>query len=113
LNFRERQVAAPVQNAAEIDAALAKLAREPSAGVMAVPDIWLAANRGPLVGLAAKHGLPAIYPSRLYITDVGLMSYGPDTPDFFRRAAAYVDRIWRCRGRLALTWSHFHGLAQP
>ena len=86
-------VAAPVQSSAEIDAALAKLARDPGAGLMVVPDIWLAANRGQIVGLAAKHGLPAIYPSRPYITSLGLMSYGPDTPDLFRRAAVYVDRI--------------------
>jgi ABC transporter substrate binding protein len=57
------------------------------------PDIWLAANREQVVGLAARHQLPAIYGSRLDSTGAGLMSYGPVTPDLFRRAASYVDRI--------------------
>jgi putative ABC transport system substrate-binding protein len=74
----------------QADATFAELAREPGAGLMVVPDIWLAANRGQIVGLAAKHRLPAIYPTRQYSPD--LISYGPDTPDLFRRAAAYVDR---------------------
>jgi putative ABC transport system substrate-binding protein len=86
-------VAAPVQSSAEIDATLTKLAREPGAGLMVVPDIWLAANREQIVGLAAKHALPAVYGSRLDSTGLGLMSYGPITPDLFRRAAGYVDRI--------------------
>jgi putative tryptophan/tyrosine transport system substrate-binding protein len=60
---------------------------------MVVPDIWLNANRVQLVTLAAKHGVPVMYPSRQYIGNVGLISYGPDTPDLFRRAASYVDRI--------------------
>jgi putative tryptophan/tyrosine transport system substrate-binding protein len=86
-------VSAPVQSSAEIDATFAELARESGAGLLMVPDIWLAANREQIVGLAAKHGLPAIYGSRLDSTGLGLMSYGPVTPDLFRRAAGYVDRI--------------------
>jgi putative ABC transport system substrate-binding protein len=46
-----------------------------------------------LVALAAQHGLPTIYPYRLFVTDGGLISYGPDLTDPYRRAASYVDRI--------------------
>jgi putative ABC transport system substrate-binding protein len=86
-------VPAPVHNASEIDAALAALAHKPDGGLMLVPDISNLANRVQIIGLAAKHGLPAIYTSRLYSAIGGLMSYGPDNPDLFRRAASYVDRI--------------------
>ena len=51
------------------------------------------ARRKPLIGLAARHELPAAYPYRYYVKDGGLISYGPDTYDLMRRAAQYVDRI--------------------
>jgi putative ABC transport system substrate-binding protein len=86
-------VAAPVQNSEEIDAVLAELAREPGGGLMTVPDVFLFAKRAQVIGLAAKYGAPAIYPSRQYTTSGGLASYGPDTLDLFRRAAGYVNRI--------------------
>ena len=50
-------------------------------------------HRDLIVPLAARHKLPAVYPFRYYVTDGGLVSYGPDTIEQFRRAAAYVDRI--------------------
>ena len=46
-----------------------------------------------MIGLAARHKLPAAYPYRYYVKDGGLISYGPDPHDLFRRAAQYVDRI--------------------
>ena len=51
------------------------------------------ASRELIIALAARHRLPAIYPFRYYATDGGLMSYGPDSVDQYRRAAGYVDRI--------------------
>jgi len=86
-------VAAPVHEPAEIDAALAALAREPGGGFLALPDIFLNENRVQLIGLAAQHSLPAVYTSSLWTTNRGLMSYGPDTPDLFYHTAGYVDRI--------------------
>jgi putative ABC transport system substrate-binding protein len=86
-------VGAPVHEPAEIDAALAALAREPGGGFLALPDIFLNENRVQLIGLAAHHGLPAVYTSSLWTTNHGLMSYGPDTPDLFYHTAGYVDRI--------------------
>jgi putative tryptophan/tyrosine transport system substrate-binding protein len=48
---------------------------------------------GLIFGLVARHRLPAVYPYRYHVDDGGLVSYGPDLPDLFRQAAAYVDRI--------------------
>ena len=53
----------------------------------------LGVHRKLLIGLAARHKLPAAYPYRYYVKDGGLISYGPDTYDMMRRAAQYVDRI--------------------
>jgi putative tryptophan/tyrosine transport system substrate-binding protein len=88
-----RVVAAPVHDAAEIAAAIAALARESGQGLLVLPDIYLVANSAQISALAAKYSIPAIYPSRTFVMDGGLMSYGPDTPDLFYRAAGYVDRI--------------------
>jgi putative tryptophan/tyrosine transport system substrate-binding protein len=85
-------VHAPVHNSAEIDAAIAGLAREPGGGLMMMPDTFNDANHAQFIALAAKHGLPAVYPHRF---DDGLICYGPDLPDVLRRAASYVDRILR------------------
>jgi putative ABC transport system substrate-binding protein len=51
------------------------------------------AHRDMIIRLAAEQRLPAVYPGRYYVTDGGLMSYGPDRVDLYRRAAGYVDRI--------------------
>jgi putative tryptophan/tyrosine transport system substrate-binding protein len=86
-------VAAPVHDPAEIVAAIAALARESEGGLVVLPDIYLVANSAQIADLAAKYSIPAIYPSRTFVIDGGLMSYGPNTPDLFYRAAGYVDRI--------------------
>src|SRR5712691_751975 len=88
-----RLIAAPVHDPAEIDAAITTLAREPGGGRMLLPDISTLAYRAQIVGLAAKYSLPTVYTGRFWSTSGGLISYGPDTPDLFRRAASYVDRI--------------------
>jgi putative ABC transport system substrate-binding protein len=82
-----------VRDAAEIDSAIATFAREPGGGMIVVPDTFNVANRVQIIGLAAKHSLPAVYTNVLHTRSNGLISYGPDTPDLFRRAASYVDRI--------------------
>jgi putative tryptophan/tyrosine transport system substrate-binding protein len=92
-SFPVRLIAAPVHDAAEIDTAITTLAREPGGGMMLLPDIFMLAYRAQIVGLAAKYGLPTVYASRFWSMGGGLISYGPDTPDLFRRAASYVDRI--------------------
>jgi putative tryptophan/tyrosine transport system substrate-binding protein len=59
---------------------------------MMMPDIFNEITQAQIISLAAKHGLPAVYPHRFRNC---LMSYGPDLPNLFRRAASYVDRILR------------------
>ena len=84
---------APVHDQAEIKATMATLAREPGSGLITAADVFTVANRSLIIGLAAHYQLPAMYQFRQFAAEGGLMSYGPDTADIFRRAAAYVDRI--------------------
>ncbi|MGI9075960.1 MAG: ABC transporter substrate-binding protein [Gemmatimonadaceae bacterium] len=84
-----------VQDAAEIERALAAFTREPNGGLLVLPDVTTLTHRELIVSLAAQHRLPAIYSSFFYATDRGLISYGLDFEDLFRRAASYVDRILR------------------
>jgi putative tryptophan/tyrosine transport system substrate-binding protein len=83
---------ATVHNSAQIDAAIAELADEPSGGLIMVPDAFNDANHEQIIRLVSQHRLPAIYPHRF---DNALITYGPDLPDLFGRAASYVDRILR------------------
>ena len=61
--------------------------------LIVLPSPYFGAHRVPLVELAAKYRLPAMYPERGFVDAGGLMSYGPNPPDLFRRAATYVDKI--------------------
>ena len=83
----------PVRNSADIENAMNKLAREPNSGLVLPTDVTTIVYRDVIVALAARHRLPVIYSSRADVTSGGLMCYGPDTADLFRRAASYVDRI--------------------
>jgi ABC-type uncharacterized transport system substrate-binding protein len=84
---------APVRSAAEI-AGLADLsASGGTTGLLVAPDIFTTNHRDEIIALAARQRLPALYPFRFFAASGGLMSYGIDTLDVFRRAAAYVDRI--------------------
>jgi putative ABC transport system substrate-binding protein len=85
----------PVHEPAEIEAVMTRLAREPGGGLIFPPDIFNAAHRQPITEMAARYRLPAIYANRLFPEAGGLLSYGTDQPDIFRRSAAYVDRILR------------------
>jgi putative tryptophan/tyrosine transport system substrate-binding protein len=84
---------ARVGTEAEIDAAIAKLATEPGGGLMVPPDAYTLVHRDLIVQSTAEHRIPAIYPYRQLVKEGGLMSYGPETSDIFRRSASYVDRI--------------------
>src|SRR5262245_40331150 len=76
-----------------VDRMLDMLAREPNGGLMVLPDISMTNYREAIVALAARHRVPAIYPFRFFAESGGLMSYGTDVAEVFRRAAGYVDRI--------------------
>jgi putative tryptophan/tyrosine transport system substrate-binding protein len=88
-------ILAGVQDAADIERAIAELARKPNGGLMVLPVVVSMVHRELIVTLAAKHNVPAVYPSRYFATGGGLLSYGIDTIDLYRRAARYIDRILR------------------
>jgi putative tryptophan/tyrosine transport system substrate-binding protein len=84
---------ARVGTKAEIDAAVAEIAAAPGGGLMVAPDAYTLVHRDLIVQSTARHRIPAIYSYRQLIREGGLMSYGPETSDIFRRSASYVDRI--------------------
>jgi ABC-type uncharacterized transport system substrate-binding protein len=79
----------------EIEAAIVALGREPGGGLVIMPDAFLAVHRAPIISAAARNNVPAVYELSDFPRDGGLLSYGPDPVDNFRRAASYVDRILR------------------
>jgi putative ABC transport system substrate-binding protein len=84
-----------VRHEVEIERAVAALASEPDGGLLVLPNPYNATNRGSIIVVAARHRLPAVYPFRYFAAAGGLMSYGIDQIDQWRRAASYVDRILR------------------
>jgi putative ABC transport system substrate-binding protein len=85
----------PVHGDVEIETAITALGREPGGGLVVIPDAWSVVHRVPIVMAAARNNVPAVYYNSDYPRDGGLLSYGPDPVDDFRRAATYVDRILR------------------
>jgi putative ABC transport system substrate-binding protein len=84
---------APVKDDAEIEAVMARLTGEQGAGLLVLPDTFTRLHRDAIVALAARYRLPAVYPFRYFATSGGLMSYGIEIEDLFRRSAGYVDRL--------------------
>ena len=68
-------------------------AHTPNGGLIATGSASTTIHRDLIITLAARHRLPAVYPFRRFVSDGGLISYGPDNIDQYRRAASYVDRI--------------------
>ena len=87
-------VRAPVREQAEIEVAI-RMLRSPTQGFIMLPDTFLNDHRKLIVDLAAHYQLPAMYPFRYLVAEGGLISYGIDLADTFRRAATYIDRILR------------------
>ena len=84
---------AAVDSDTEIENTLDSLAREPGGGFVVLPDTFTGIHRDQIVSLAAHYRLPAVYPFRWFAEIGGLLSYGIDSDDMFRRSASYVDRI--------------------
>ena len=82
-----------VRDAGEIERAVAAFARSANAGLIVTGSASATPHRHLFIALAARHKLPAVYSARFLVTGGGLVSYGPDFLDQFRRAAGYVDRI--------------------
>jgi putative ABC transport system substrate-binding protein len=85
----------PVHNDVEIETAIIALASEPGGGFVVMPDVFMTEHRAPIILAAARNNVPAVYWQSPFARDGGLLSYGPDVVDTFRRAASYVDRILR------------------
>jgi putative tryptophan/tyrosine transport system substrate-binding protein len=81
-------IAAPVHGDVEIETVINTLGREPGAGLVVMPDIFTIAHRAPIILAAARNNVPAVYPLSAFAKDGGLLSYGVDSVDIFRRAAA-------------------------
>jgi ABC-type uncharacterized transport system substrate-binding protein len=81
--------------AGEIERTVAAFARQPNGGLIVTAGARGEAHRELIIKLAARHRLPAVYPWRYWVSDGGLISYGTDTIDLYRRVATYVDRILR------------------
>jgi putative tryptophan/tyrosine transport system substrate-binding protein len=94
-SFAVEVTAAPVRDAAEVEGAIAKLGRDAGGGLIVAADVFTMVHHELIMRLVQQHRLPAVYPYRSYVAQGGLMSYGPDPYDMFRRSAFYVDRIFK------------------
>jgi putative ABC transport system substrate-binding protein len=86
-------IAAPVRDKSELESVIAAQAREPIGGLIVMPDSFTDAHSVEITSLVARYRLPAVYAYRFFAVLGGLLSYGPDLADNFRRAATYADRI--------------------
>jgi putative ABC transport system substrate-binding protein len=91
--FAVEAISASVRDGSELDSVIAAQAREPNSGLIAMPDSFTIAYRLEIISLADRYRLPAVYPYRFFAEVGGLLSYGVDLVDNYRRVATYVDRI--------------------
>jgi putative ABC transport system substrate-binding protein len=94
-SLKVEPIIAQIHSDAEIETAIIALGREPGGGLVVVPDGSISAHTAPIILAAARSNVPAVFWSSDFARDGGLLSYGPDVVDNFRRAATYVDRILR------------------
>src|SRR6266566_4063231 len=92
-SFAVQAIVAPVHDKSELESVVVVQAREPNGGLIVMPDTFTTGHRSEITSLAARYRLPAVYPYRVFAEFGGLLSYGDDLTDNFRRAASYVDRI--------------------
>jgi putative tryptophan/tyrosine transport system substrate-binding protein len=90
-----RVIAIPIQDALAIEQRIDALEHEPNLALIVTPDVTTVMHRGAIVAAASRHRLLAIYPFPYVVREGGLISYGIDARDIYRRAAPYVDRILR------------------
>ena len=95
MTLNPKSIIAPVHSDVEIETAIIALGREPGGGLVVMPDIFMGVHRAPIILAAARNNVPAVYWLSAFARDGGLLSYGVDQLDIFRRAASYVDRILR------------------
>jgi putative ABC transport system substrate-binding protein len=92
-SFKVQPIAMPVSDVTGIEKGLASLGTDGNGGLIVNSDIFVTRNRQAIIAAAARHHVPAIYPFAYFAADGGLVAYGSDPKDIFRRAAGYVDRI--------------------
>jgi putative ABC transport system substrate-binding protein len=93
LSFAVEAIAAPVRDLSELESVVAAQARELNGGLIVIPDTFTDVHRADITSLAARFGLPAVYPRRIFTEVGGLLSYGIDQLYSYRQAATYADRI--------------------
>ena len=91
--FAVEAIVAPVRDTSELESVIDAQAHIPNCGLVLMPDTFTIAHRARITSLAARNRLPAIYPYRIFTDQGGLLSYGNDPPDNYRRAVIYADRI--------------------
>ena len=92
-SFDVEPIQMPLRDVSEIGHAIEVFVGDGNGGLMVLPDVSTTNHRDLIIALAAQHRLPAVYPYRHFAASGGLMSYGSDLADVYRRAASYVDRI--------------------
>ena len=85
----------PVHSDVEIETAIIAIGREPGGALVVMPGVFMTVHRASIISAAARNNVPAVYADSVLARDGGLLSYGTDRVDSFRRAATYVDRILR------------------
>jgi putative ABC transport system substrate-binding protein len=88
-------ISVPVHSDVQIETAIIALGREPGGGLVVIGDVFTLAHRSSIISASARYNVPAVYYLSDFARDGGLLSYGADMVDIFRRAATYVDRILR------------------
>jgi putative ABC transport system substrate-binding protein len=94
-SLKVEPITSHVHSDGEIETAIIALGREPRGGLVVMPDNYMNTHRAPVISAAARNNVPAVYYQSEFARDGGLLSYGGDTVDIFRRTATYVDRILR------------------
>jgi putative ABC transport system substrate-binding protein len=94
-SLKVEPIIAPVHSDVEIETAIIALGREPGGGLVVMLDVFTRAHRAPIISAAARNNVPAVYGLSEFARRGGLLSYGFDPVDTWRRAATYVDRILR------------------
>jgi putative ABC transport system substrate-binding protein len=94
-SLKVEPIIAPIHGDVDIETAIIALGRESGGGLVVLPDGFMTGHRAPIISAAARNNVPAIFWNPDFARDSGLLSYGPDAIDTYRRAASYVDRILR------------------
>jgi putative ABC transport system substrate-binding protein len=94
-SLKVEAITAPVHSEVEIETAIIALGREPGGGLVVMSEIFTNTHRASIISAAARNNVPAVYSQSALVRGGGLLSYGPDPVDNWRRAATYVNRILR------------------